>query len=177
MALEIDKIRKAAHEEAMSSLQETLQERLAVEQKKWDEQNQITLEQAKAPLARALEAQKTLAANLEAEAQRAELEIQTLREQVKALEVQKTLATKLEAEGRRAEQDIHMLREQMKALAAERDTTARSLKDEKATRENQTRQFMQRIAEMQMRESALREEMERQDSGVGDRPPGMADPV
>jgi hypothetical protein len=129
--VELEKNRKTAHDDAMASLQDILQERLAVEYKKWDEQSQAAVEQAKAPLLRALEAQKALTTNLE-------------------------------AEGKRAVEDIQMLREQGKALAAERDATARSLEDEKVGRENQTRQFMQQLAEKQMRESALREEMDKQ---------------
>jgi hypothetical protein len=129
--LEVEKIRKSAHEEAMASLPETVRERLAAEQQKWEQQNQAAFLQLKGQLTRAQDSQKALSA-------------------------------KLDVESHRTEQEIQSLREQIKALAGERDLTTQSLQEEQALRENQTRQFMQRIADMQLRESALHEDMETQ---------------
>jgi myosin protein heavy chain len=129
--VEIEKIRKTAREEVLSSLPEAYQEHLAGEQKKWEEHTQSIVQPLKAQLARAGEAQKALSAKLDVETQR-------------------------------AEQEIRNLREQMKALADERDASATSLQEERALRESQTREFMQRIAEMQLLEASLREETEKQ---------------
>jgi len=128
---EVDKIRKAAREEAMSTVPEALQERLTYEHQKWEQQTQAIVQQFKSQIERAAEAQKAISAKLDVETQR-------------------------------ADQEIHVLREQIKALTDERDLTTRSLQEEQALRDTQTKQFMQRIAEIQLREASLREEMETQ---------------
>ncbi len=79
-----------------------------------------------------------------------------------SLESQKALAAKLDVDSRRAEQEIQALHEQLEAATQERERFQASLQEEQGHREIQSKQFMQRMAEMQMRESALREKAEEQ---------------
>jgi chromosome segregation ATPase len=65
-------------------------------------------------------------------------------------------------ETHRAEQDLESVREQLAAVTQERAVVLASLQEEQTHRESQTKQFMQRIAEVQLRESALKEQIETQ---------------
>ncbi len=128
---EMEKVRQAAHDEALRHLPEAYEQRLAAEQKKWEQQHLAAVQQFKGQLSQSLETQKALAA-------------------------------KLDVETHRAEQDIQALHEQLDAVTQERGVVMASLQEEQSHRESQTKQFMQRIAEIQLSESALKEQLEAQ---------------
>jgi epidermal growth factor receptor substrate 15 len=87
--------------------------------------------------------------------------VQPLKNQLsQAVEVQKSTAAKLDVETRRAAQEMQTLYEQFQTLSRQHELVQASLQDEQAQRDSQTKQFMQRMAEIQLRESALREALQ-----------------
>lgn len=161
-AQEADRIRRATLEEASRHLPETYQTRLEAERKKWEQTHLNVVQQLKAQLSQALESNKSLSAKLHVEKEHSQQTTDQFQAAEKArAELQKSNASL----GQDMQALKHMraaLEQQLQALEEDRRAATNALTQEKSQWEKQTKEFLHRLAQAQMKESALREDMNKQ---------------
>ncbi len=146
---EMEIVRQSAREEALRHMPEVYEQRLVAEKKKWDTDHLPVMQQLKNQLTHALEAQKAISADAA--------------EKVKALQNQ---LTGEQEQAATLQDQAAALQEQLATFQNEQADAQATSEEERTERDRQNKQYLQRIAELQMRESSSKDQLASADKTI-----------
>lgn len=157
---DLEKVKRLAREEALRDIPGSLKNLLETERKKWEEDHIAVIDDLKIKLNNAFEVQNALKTKLDIEMTRAQ------QEQASVIEFHEKQRKDFEAREADLKSELTKALEASKALEQQRETAQREWeqkesRSEKQQWEKQTKEFLHHIAAAQMKEAAVREEMEK----------------